>query len=60
VALAEIDGLVAAYENYERMVESWHRLEQHKAGQKVVIWGGGSKGMTFLNCLKRRIALLMW
>jgi hypothetical protein len=57
IALAEIDELVAAFvERYERKVESWRfRLEQMtKAGKKVVIWGGGSKGITFLNVLQTK------
>ncbi len=39
---------------YQNKVESWYReLERIKfAGEKAVVWGGGSKGVTFLNTLK--------
>ena len=40
--------------NYNKIVNKWkHKLEQKKdEGQRVVIWGTGSKGVTFLNTLK--------
>lgn len=39
---------------YQRKVETWQRkLEEiEKIGQRVVLWGAGSKGVTFLNTLK--------
>jgi hypothetical protein len=46
---------VAAFgENYRQKVQLWReRLEQFKAAdQRVVVWGVGSKGVTFLNVLK--------
>jgi len=41
-------------DNYRRTVESWrYKLDQMAAsGQKTVVWGSGSKGVTFLNMLK--------
>lgn len=40
--------------SYRKVVNEWRRmLEQKKdKGQRVVIWGTGSKGVTFLNTLK--------
>jgi 2-polyprenyl-3-methyl-5-hydroxy-6-metoxy-1,4-benzoquinol methylase len=40
--------------NYKNKIETWRsNLEQiTKKGQQVVIWGGGSKGVTFLNIFK--------
>jgi hypothetical protein len=47
------DALAFA-ERYHRRVESWrHKLENMQAvGQRAVVWGGGSKGVTFLNTLQ--------
>jgi threonine dehydrogenase-like Zn-dependent dehydrogenase len=45
---------VAAFGNhYRQKVQSWtERLDQmEQAGQKVVVWGAGSKGVMFLNSL---------
>jgi len=41
-------------EEYKRKVEHWRsRLEAMKSeGQRAVVWGSGSKGVTFLNVLK--------
>ena len=41
--------------DYTKVVNDWRRkLEQKKdEGQRVVIWGTGSKGVTFLNLLKK-------
>lgn len=38
---------------YSSKIETWkHRLEQLKeSGKRVVVWGAGSKGVTFLNIL---------
>jgi SAM-dependent methyltransferase len=40
--------------NYKRKVETYrHKLEQIKRkGQRAVVWGTGSKGVTFLNTFK--------
>jgi SAM-dependent methyltransferase len=41
-------------EKYWRKVEAWRqKLERRiQAGQRIVVWGGGSKGVTFLNALE--------
>jgi len=40
-------------ENYRRKVDSWRRTFDAKAsGGKIVVWGGGSKGVMFLNTLR--------
>jgi 2-polyprenyl-3-methyl-5-hydroxy-6-metoxy-1,4-benzoquinol methylase len=41
-------------ETYNGIVDEWkHKLEQRKADeQRVVIWGTGSKGVSFLNTVK--------
>jgi SAM-dependent methyltransferase len=43
-------------EHYNNKVEGWRReLEKIKtAGQRAVVWGGGSKGVTFLNTLQKQ------
>jgi hypothetical protein len=48
------DLVVAFADKFRRRVESWRdNLEQlAQARQRVVIWGGGSKGVTFLNALE--------
>ena len=40
--------------NYQSKVETWrHRLkEMESRGQRAVVWGAGSKGVTFLNKFK--------
>lgn len=51
-----ITTLVSAFaESYRTKVEMWkHTLEQlKKEGKRVVVWGSGSKGVTFLNVLKQ-------
>jgi hypothetical protein len=54
----ELDGLsnlVASFaKNYRDKVESWQqRLKAYESeGKRVVVWGAGSKGVTFLNVLK--------
>ncbi|MBN2304341.1 MAG: methyltransferase domain-containing protein [Anaerolineae bacterium] len=48
-------GYVDAFaEQYRRKVETWqqHLDRISQQGQRAVIWGGGSKGVTFLNVLK--------
>jgi hypothetical protein len=47
------DSVVAFGERYRSKVHSWARTVQGLAaeGQKAVIWGAGSKGVTFLNVL---------
>jgi hypothetical protein len=50
--VAELAGLAEAFAgNYRQKVSAWEaRLaEMAAAGQRVVIWGTGSKGVTFLN-----------
>jgi SAM-dependent methyltransferase len=53
--LAELAHDVAFFaQNYRHKVETWRRqvqeIKQH--GQRVVIWGAGSKGVAFLTTLK--------
>jgi len=45
--------VVAFSDRYKNKVEKWkHDLDSlNRAGKKVVVWGGGSKGVTFLNAL---------
>ncbi len=40
-------------ENYRHKVEEWRKVfDEKKNGQKLVVWGGGSKGVMFLNTLR--------
>ena len=54
----EIDRITSDIEsftaNYRNKIEMWrYNLEQiKKKGQLAVVWGGGSKGVTFLNIFK--------
>ena len=54
----EIDDITQDIESfnlsYQNKIDIWKRnLEQmKKKGQRAVIWGGGSKGVTFLNVFK--------
>ena len=45
--------VVAFSDRYRNKVEKWkHNLiNMNRLGKKVVVWGGGSKGVTFLNAL---------
>ncbi len=49
VALARTFG-----ENYRAKVETWQSTfdRLHKSGKQIVTWGGGSKGVTFLNVMR--------
>jgi hypothetical protein len=52
-----ISSLVEAFaENYHNKVAYWqrHLAEIEQDGRKAVVWGAGSKGVTFLNILKTR------
>lgn len=52
-----IAPLVGAFaENYGRKVAAWQQQMDGIVadGRKAVVWGGGSKGVTFLNILKTR------
>ncbi len=56
-SLEQLHRDVAAFAaNYREKVETWsHRLAEYaRAGQRVVVWGAGSKGVTFLNVLQTR------
>jgi SAM-dependent methyltransferase len=45
--------VVAFAENYRRKVDGWRSTFAANAkGRKLVVWGGGSKGVMFLNTLK--------
>jgi SAM-dependent methyltransferase len=52
-------GLMTAAEAFSAAfhdkVESWRQrlAEWHQAGRRVVVWGAGSKAMTFMNALRR-------
>lgn len=50
------DDVLAFAERYRRKVQTWQQILQgtREAGQRVVVWGAGSKGVTFLNALKTR------
>ncbi|MFX0133657.1 MAG: methyltransferase domain-containing protein, partial [Candidatus Hodarchaeota archaeon] len=53
--LGELTSDVAVFaDKYRRKVKAWQgNLERTaRMGQRVVVWGGGSKGVTFLNTLK--------
>lgn len=53
--LADMTAYAEAFEqNYEGKVATWRqRLAEFKdQGQRVVVWGAGAKGVTFLNALK--------
>jgi len=49
-----IDGIATLAEKYRQKVENWRdQLEQlAKIGQRIVVWGAGSKGVAFLNALE--------
>jgi len=54
-ALVEMTALTAAFaDKYRHKVQMWRDklLQMTTAGQRIVVWGGGSKGVTFLNILK--------
>jgi SAM-dependent methyltransferase len=54
---ARVDGLVEAFAaRYHDKVRQWreHFAQIRRAGNTVVVWGGGSKGVTFLNTLGLR------
>ena len=38
---------------YEATINEWHEtlLQMRKNGDRVAVWGAGSKGVTFLNCI---------
>jgi hypothetical protein len=51
----ELHGLVEAFaRRYREKVDQWRETLQRAAGngRRIVAWGGGSKGVTFLNILK--------
>ncbi len=55
--LVQIHEQVVAFgERYRNKVRSWERdlEEMMMAGQRAVVWGAGSKGVTFLNVLGAR------
>jgi SAM-dependent methyltransferase len=56
-AVKEMARHVAAFrEKYQRKLDAWRRdlKEMERTGQQAVIWGAGSKGVTFLNALEAR------
>jgi SAM-dependent methyltransferase len=53
--LGEMTARVVAFaDEYRNKVETWERhiKQMTQLGQRAVVWGGGSKGVTFLNMLK--------
>jgi SAM-dependent methyltransferase len=52
--VAEMDNDRRAFaENYRRKVDGWKKMFDTTSSQrKVVVWGGGSKGVMFLNTLR--------
>lgn len=56
--LEKVSQYVAEFlARYNSKIEAWkHKLEQLKEnGKRVVVWGAGSKGVTFLNTLANQI-----
>ena len=59
-AVGDFDVMVSAVMNFSQMYQAkiaeWQHTLDHMANQnqRVVIWGGGSKGVTFLNTLKTK------
>jgi FlaA1/EpsC-like NDP-sugar epimerase len=51
-----VSDIATFADKYRRKVKTWrHKLEQMaQEGRRVVVWGGGSKGVSFLNTLKTR------
>lgn len=52
----EIEPLVretlAFRDDYRRLIDSWHtRIAREVSGKRAVLWGAGSKGVTFANLL---------
>ena len=45
--------------HYRDKIQSWQRRLEHlvEKGQRAVVWGAGSKGVTFLNVLKAHLAI---
>jgi 2-polyprenyl-3-methyl-5-hydroxy-6-metoxy-1,4-benzoquinol methylase len=53
--LQELSGLVAVFaEHYRTKISRWRNYLRHTVqnGRRAVVWGAGSKGVTFLNTLK--------
>ncbi len=58
LAMRELDRFVAAFDaNYRAKVSFWREKLAAAQGEAVVVWGGGSKGVTFLNVLNKRGAI---
>jgi SAM-dependent methyltransferase len=50
---AMADDGAAFAENYRRKVDGWRKtFDAHIERRKIVVWGGGSKGVMFLNTLR--------
>lgn len=53
--LERLRGYIKGFEKkYRRMVDYWEKelLEIHEAGKKAVVWGSGSKAVSFLTTLR--------
>ncbi|HUJ09605.1 MAG TPA: class I SAM-dependent methyltransferase [Verrucomicrobiae bacterium] len=58
--IQEINSYVEVFaEKYHEKVASWSRqlAEMKRLGKKVVVWGGGSKGIMFLNLMRSDAAI---
>ncbi len=54
--MTELAALARTFgENYRAKVETWQSTfdRLHQSGKRIVAWGGGSKGVTFLNVMKQ-------
>ena len=59
-SVASLSADVAAFASkYRRKTEDWRRLlsQYAQAARRVVVWGTGSKGVTFLNILQAQAAI---
>ena len=53
--LEQLSSLVSSFrQNYQHKVETWkgHFRRLFEEGKRVVVWGGGTKGVIFLNTIK--------
>lgn len=54
-AIAQLASNVATFrEHHASVVEKWQKVlnQMRESGQRAVVWGAGSKGVTFLNTLR--------
>ncbi len=54
LTISDLSKYVAEFgESYATKVEAWKKQFERLRGKKAVVWGGGSKGITFLNIMKQ-------